>query len=185
MEDIVTPVNPDRFEQLLLEMNYDKEETEFIIQGFRYGFPLGYEGETNCRTMANNLKLTCGNTQDLWEKMMKEVKLGRFAGPFDKVPYDNFIQSPVGLVPKHEGQTRLIFHLSYPHGNLVNLNTPTEKCRVKYKDLDNAIRLCLQAGIGCFTAKSDMKSAFCNLPIRPEDRRWLVMKAKHPTSGKV
>ena len=28
-----------------------------------------------------------------------------------------------------------------------------------------------------------MKSAFKNLPIRPEDRRWLVLKATHPIMG--
>ena len=47
---------------------------------------------------------------------MKEVKLGRYAGPFPTIPYEeDFIQSPIGLVPKDQGcDTRLIFHLSYP-----------------------------------------------------------------------
>ena len=46
---------------------------------------------------------------------MKEVRLKHFVGPFEEVPYDNFIQSPIGLVPKSEpGETRLIFHLSHP-----------------------------------------------------------------------
>ena len=46
---------------------------------------------------------------------MKEVKLKRFAGPFESSPFEDFIQSPVGLVPKDNGKdTRLIFHLSYP-----------------------------------------------------------------------
>ena len=30
-----------------------------------------------------------------------------------------------------------------------------------------------------------MKAAFRNLPIRPQDWKWLVMKAKHPTTGKT
>ena len=78
----------------------------------------------------------------------------------------NFIQSLVGLEPKHEpGETRLIFHLSYPNDDSVNSNTPKSKCSVKYKDLDNAIRLCLEVGRGCYTVKLDMKSAFRNLPI--------------------
>ena len=32
--------------------------------------------------------------------MMKEVKLKRFAGPFDTPSFQNFIQSLVDLVPK-------------------------------------------------------------------------------------
>ena len=81
---------------------------------------------------------------------MKEVKEKRYAGPFEEVPFKNFIQSPVGLVPK-KGKTkmRLIFHLSYgfEKGNLdqqsLNANTPKEWCSVCYQDLDHAVRQCL------------------------------------------
>ena len=31
---------------------------------------------------------------------MKEVKAKRFAGPFKNIPFENYIQSPIGLVPK-------------------------------------------------------------------------------------
>ena len=63
-----------------------------------------------------NLPLTVGDHIDLWNKVTKEVKLKRFAGPFKKPPYDNFIQSPIGLAAKDNGKdTHLIFHLSYPH----------------------------------------------------------------------
>ena len=65
-----------------------------------------------------NLKLNIGDEVDLWNKVMKEVKLGRYAGPFKEIPdefADDFIQSLIGLVPKDDGKdTRLIFHLSYP-----------------------------------------------------------------------
>ena len=48
---------------------------------------------------------------------MKEVKEGRYAGPFESIPFDSYIQSPIGLVPKDGGKdTRLIFHLSYIRG---------------------------------------------------------------------
>ena len=49
---------------------------------------------------------------------MKEVQVGRFAGPsdLDNLPFDSFIQSPVGLVPKAGNKTRLIFHLSFDFG---------------------------------------------------------------------
>ena len=63
----------------------------------------------------------------------KEVKLGRYAGPYNSIPFDNYIQLPIGLVPKDRGaSTRLIFHLSYPRdlrkGYSVNANTPKSKC---------------------------------------------------------
>ena len=79
---------------------------------------------------------------------MKEVRLGRVAGPFNEVPFDNFIQSPIGLVPQAGGnQTRLIFHLSYDFKDgfrSVNYHTPREKCTVRYRDLDSAVRTYLK-----------------------------------------
>ena len=86
----------------------------------------------------------------MWEKIMKEVKDSRVAGLYDTVPFDNYIQSPVGLVPKSGGKTRLIFHLSYDfpsatetEGSL-NSWTPRKLCTVKYNDLDEAVRECLR-----------------------------------------
>ena len=75
--------------------------------------------------------------------------------------------------------------MSYPRGDLVNSHTPKHKTSVKYKDLDHAIRLCREVGPGCCVAKTDFKSAFRNLPIRPQDRKWLVMKAQHPRTMKT
>ena len=110
-------------------------------------------------------------------KIMKEVKLGHVAGL--NIPFENYIQSPIRLVPKCEGERQLIFHFSQPEGDSVNYHAAKEKCTVKYKDMDNAIKLCLQVGQGCFVVKSGMKSAFHNLLIKPEDRCWLVMKVKN------
>ena len=74
---------------------------------------------------------------------MKEVRAGQYAGPFNTIPYKNFIQSPIGLVPKAGNKTRLIFHLSFKFvdANGVNIGsvnncTPRELCSVKYNDLD-------------------------------------------------
>ena len=121
------------------------------MNGFRHGFPLHYQGERALRRFAPNLKLECGTREDVWNKVMKEVKAKRFAGPFCEPPFDNFIQSPIGLIPKsgNQGETRLIFHLSYPRdGKSVNSDMPKEYCRVNYKDLNYAIKMCLCEGQG-------------------------------------
>ena len=104
----MTPVDIDLFEKLLIEANYDQNETRFLTNGFRFGFPLQYHGKPDVQLVAPNLKFKIGTEEELWRKVMKEVKLGRFAGPFDKIPYKYFIQSPIGLVPKDGGKaTRL------------------------------------------------------------------------------
>ena len=156
LQTIVTPVDIDRFEQLLVETNYDKNETDFLIDGFRNGFSIGYEGKEDVHMTANNLKLNVGNETILWNKVMKEVSKKRYAGPFEEIPFEEFIQSPIGLVPKDNGQdVRLIFHLSYPRKakgeeqTSLNANTPRDACTVKYCDFDAAIKLCLTEGKSC------------------------------------
>ena len=58
-----------------------------------------------------NLKLNVGDEIDLLNKVMEEVKLKRYAGPNKQIPkefQDDYIQSPIGLVPKDQGR-----HMTY------------------------------------------------------------------------
>ena len=114
LSNIVTPVKADIFAQLLKEAWYPQSKIETIHQGFTNGFDIGYTGPKERQSYSQNIPLRVGTKTQLWNKLMKEIKLGWVAGPFEKVPFDNFIQSPIGLVPKKgSDKVRLIFHLSY------------------------------------------------------------------------
>ena len=170
------------------EAGYDNTKTQYVYEGFTEGFSLHYEGKLRkVRRLAPNLKLRVGSVGELWNKVMKEVQLGRYAEPFDEPPFDYFVQSPIGLVAKDKGlKTRLIFHLSYPKkGDSVNSGIPKEKCTVKYPDFEEAVRMCVHEGRGCSIAKSDMYSAFRHVPMRKDQWYLLVMKATHPISKRV
>ena len=128
----------------MLELSgYNRDETEFLREGFTSGFDIGYDGPQQRKSTAENIPFSVGNETELWNKIMKEVKLGRAAGPFESIPFEHFIQSPVGLLPKAGNQTRLILHLSYDckRDGLKSLNhyTLREKCTVQYIDLDYAV----------------------------------------------
>ena len=61
-----------------------------------------------------NLKSVLENPQTALEKIMKEVELGRVAGPFSSIEetgLESLIISPIGLVPKSSGGFRVIHHL--------------------------------------------------------------------------
>ena len=191
LENIVTPVDPDQFEELLIETNFDAEKRSKIIQGFREGFSLEYVGRRDIVQEAPNLKFTeAGDHIDLWNKVMKEVKLNCYAGPFEHPPFTHYIQSPIGLVPKDGGKdTRLIFHLSHPRSGKVktsiNANIPADLYTVKYPEFDQAVQLCLKVGKNCKLGHSDIRSAFRILGIQPQDWPLLVMKARSPIDGKM
>ena len=197
-----------------MDSGFNKEKTKFLIKGFTEGFDIGYRGPVFRQHNSANIPLRLGTQEDLWNKLMKEVKMGRYAGPFDSVPYYQYMQSPIGLVPKAGNQTRLIFHLSYDFGKedcnkSLNFFTPKDWCRVKYNDLDHAIRNSLKLErklkkeqpdpryefirdcvakeiYHClYYSKSDIKSAFRLVPILPSQRCWLLMMARNPSNGKL
>ena len=154
-----------------------------MLAGFKKGFSLGYQGPWECRDNAAIIPLNKedGDEIDLWEKMAKEVKANRFAGPFDKIPYDCYVQLPVGLVPKARGQSHLIFHLSYNFkggGLSINHYILQEICTIKYNDLDHAVKSCL-----ILFGIVNVKSAFHLIPLSEKYWKLLVMKARSPMTG--
>ena len=195
LETVMSPVDTTNLRRLLVETEYPETKTEWLINSFEHGFHLGYRGPTDVQRLAPNLKLNVGNETIPWNKVMKEVKAKRYAGPYVNVPFKTFIQSPIGLVPKNQGKdTCLIFHLSYPrNGSSVNSETPPEHCSVKYPDFDEAVHRCLDEfessfkGIDLkflFIGKSDMRSTFRNLGMSVIQFKFLVMKARSPFDGK-
>ena len=187
LENIVTPVNVKELGKLLRESCYNESETEFILDGFTNGFDIGYEGPEDRQDSSQNIPIrnNLGSKFDLWDKVMKEVSEGRYTGPFEQISFKNYIQSPIGLVPKAGNKTRQIFHLSYdfPNGNKsVHFHMPKDKCSVKYNDLDAAVRMSLKMKKKLSTSqlrytKTDAKSAFRTLPLSVASFQWLAMKA--------
>lgn len=54
----------------------------------------------------------------------------------------------------------MIHHLSYPRGDSVNDGISHEHSSVQYANVDKAIKLITQTGVGSYLAKTDIKSAF-------------------------
>ena len=145
LDTILSPVDFKQFSRLLEISGYNPEKIEFLIDGFKNGFSLGYVGPDDIKQTAPNLKFRgVGNKTILWNKVMKEVKFKRYTGPFEEIPFsDAYIQSPIGLMPKDNGKdTRLIFHLSYPKGTDKSVNANTDKylCSVQYPDFNQAVQ---------------------------------------------
>ena len=179
-------------EQLLTSSQYNPSETSFLVNGFRNGFDLQYQGPTQRKDQANNLPFRMGSDRDMWEKIMKEVECGRYVGPFKHPPFQYYVQSPIGLVPKAGNKTRLIFHLSYNFKQYksVNYYIPKEACTVKYNDLDHAVGNCLkllkiEPDAVIWGGKTDLSSAFRVLPLKKGCWYLLIMKAKDPDTGKM
>ena len=197
-KQIVTPIKVDEFWDLLMQSDYDKDKTNYLINRFQHGFDLGYRGPSECQDLSENIPIReCGSELEMWNKVMNEVKAKCYVGPFNfkDLPFKNFMQSPIGLVLKAGYKTRLIFHLSYDFGEReeqksFNHHTPKELCSVKYNDIEHAVKACLdmmselkssgQTFKGIYFGKSDLSNAFRLVPGKVSQRKWLLLKARHP-----
>ena len=152
------------------------KERDILAKGFSQGFKLGYRGP-RCPRESECLKSASKNVSAAWNKVYKEISLGRIVGPFSTPPLATLQCSPIGVIPKRQpGEWRLITHLSFPHGESINDGIPEEICSVKYLSFDNAVDLVVKHGKGAWLAKTDIKSAFRLLPIYPGDFDLLGFK---------
>ena len=171
-----TPVN---VTYLKHELQYHLNATfvSHLIQGFQQGFPIGFEGP-RAPCFSKNLKSAAEHPDVVSTNLVKEVKLGRTAGPFIQPPFPNFQVYPIGVVPKkHSSDWRTIFHLSYPKatGTSVNDHIPKDTYSLQYVKIDDAIKLIAQLGRGSYMAKTDICAAFRNVPVHPKDWELLGM----------
>lgn len=174
LPSLPTPIKGNRLVFLL--DGYSPSTVEFLLSGFTKGFPVHFEGERTSQT-ARNLLSALKNPEVVDAKLGKEFAAHRLAGPFLSPPLSPFRISPLGIVPKKvPGEFRLIHHLSFPKGSSVNDGISPEHTSVRNTTIDEAIKLIMTAGHGCFLAKTDIKNAFRIIPIHPIDYGLLGMQ---------
>ena len=62
---VVTPVNVDMYDKLLYSAGYDLAKASFLVDSFRNGFPLNYQGNKEVHMTSANLRLKVGNEAEL------------------------------------------------------------------------------------------------------------------------
>jgi hypothetical protein len=151
------------------------KDAEFIINGFRNGFPLGLKTDAS-PSLKEPRALPA--SLDLRRKILDEVDKGRILGPFNQPPMQNLKISPLHAIPKPaSNKVRLIFNLSYPPGTSVNDCIVDEAKSVQYcsvGDVASYLHQTFSPG-EAFLAKVDLADAYRFVPIRKQDWRFLGM----------
>jgi hypothetical protein len=146
-----------------------------VVDGIRNGVRVGYTGPRNERLRCVNLPSARACPEVIDADLAKEASMGRIVGHFDTPPIQNLICSPVGSVAKKNTEKRRrIHHLSWPrNGSSVNRFIEDQDC--SYETFDDAIRMVLTMGKGCYLSKVDIKAAFRCIPVHPDDWHLLGM----------
>ena len=169
-----TPLRPLTFEREL-SLHPDKGFVHQLILNLSHGCNIGYDGP-QFPLIAPNLPSAFLSLITIDEAIAKECSLSRLAGPFSHPPMANFQSSGIGLVPKKDGGWRLIHHLLAPSGSSINDYIDPSKFSLSYATIDDAIAILNSLGPGTLMAKIDLKSAFHQCPVRPDDWHLLDLK---------
>ena len=138
------------------------------MTGFRHGFALG-STHVSPGDAGTNLPSCSLAPQVIDAYLETETRAGRIGGPFHPTPSWITRFSPIGLIPKQSpGSFRVIHHLSFPAGDSVNDTIPRDLTYVQYGSIDEALSL-ISSFPQPYLAKTDIKSAFRMVPVRPAD----------------
>ena len=155
-------VNPVVLRELLEEFP-DREEAEYVIQGFTSGFRLGLASKPHPRPPCENSHAAMSHIEETTALITKEVEMGHMLGPFDSPPIENLVYSPIHIVKKagSPNKWRLIHNLAWPYNDQsVNRCIPESESSVQYHYIDELIDLALQLGENIWGCRIDFSHAF-------------------------
>ena len=178
----ILQVNPSPLEwkvwQDHLHNHPDKNLADYVIQGIRDGFRVGFDyAHHRTKQASSNMKSALEHATVVQEYLAKECAEGRVLGPFN---LDRFPLSQInrfGVIPKGTtGKWRLILDLSLPKGFSVSDDINPEWCSMSYVTVEDAAKIVTCLGRRTQLAKVDIKSAYRIIPVHPEDRLLLGMQ---------
>ena len=156
-------------------------EDDVITEFFKFGWPINTISEPKCANrLCGNHKSASNNPKAIQKFVQKGLADNSILGPLNDIPFNKFVVSPLGSVPKSDpSERRTIMNLSYPKGASVNDVIPKDSYlgqsfHLRYPGVDQLINLIKLKGQGCALFKRDLKSAYRQLlRVDPGDIHWL------------
>ena len=176
MQEINTPLCWQAWDKCLAA-HPDQEFRQYIVQGIRYGFRIGFNYSRSCSSATRNLASAGEQPQVIRDYLAIECASGRVLGPLSPLVSPRIHISSFGVIPKKTpGKWRLIVDLSSPEERSVNDGVDEKYCSLHYVSVDDAAKAIVAKGQGSLLAKVDIASAYRNIPIHPDDRCLLGMR---------
>ena len=156
----------------------DNDFAEFIVRGIEHGFRIGLDrSRTTLKPRRSNMVSAKEQPQVVQQYLEAEVEAGRVVEIEDSLAAC-IHTSPFGVIPKKHkpGKWRLILDLSSPEGSSVNDGVSKELSSLSYVTIDDVVAAIQLAERGALLAKMDIKQAYRNIPVHPDDRFCLGMQ---------
>ena len=150
------------------------------MQGIHSSFRIGFQfGSVACRPASKNMQSASQCEQKIDQFFAQECAAGRILGPLDHALVPMAHISRLGAVPKSTpGRYRPIVDLSFPEGHSPNDGISASFFSLSYVLVEDTAQLVLKQGRGTLLAKMDIRNAYRNVPVHPDDQ-WLLGMSWH------
>ena len=170
---INTPLSWSEWDRALAS-HPDQRFRQYIVEGIRYGFRVGFDYQTPIASSQHNMPSARERPEVVSGYLAEECSQGRVLGPLEPAMFPQVHTSRFGVIPKgSSGKWRLILDMSSPEGRSVNDGINEALCSLTYVGVEDAVKGIKERGKGALLAKVDIKSAYRNIPVHPDDR-WLM-----------
>lgn len=159
----------------------DQPLAELLMRGIQQGFRIGYDASmATLQSETTNLRSALEQPEVVSRYLAEELTAGRVVrvGSVEEAEKLGVHCSPFGVIPKRNrpNKWRLIVHLSAPEGESVNDGISKDLSSLSYVKVDDVVCRVLKLGKGALMAKLDIKQAYRNVPVHPQDRLLLGMR---------
>lgn len=147
----------------------DQAFADELLHDIDNGVRIGFIGNRSSLISPNHFS-AISNPEAIAHELEREISLNRKIGPFLSPPFEHFVGSPKGAVPKKRSMPvkwRIINDLSWPAGLSVNDGIPKDSLSCTCDMIDKAIAHLKSAGKGALMSKLDLSDAFRHILIHP------------------
>ena len=142
-----------------------------ICDLLEFGCPVDYSSSALPHMLEyRNHHCSLSHADEVTDYLKKESVKGRMAGPFDCIPLDSLMVSPLNTVPKADSdERRVLVDLSWPPGSSVNDEIIKgfylgQSFTLNFPSVDNICALLVQVGPGAHIYKRDLAQGLSSVP---------------------
>lgn len=175
--EVITPMRIEFWRSELVS-HPDQSFVTWICEGIKLGFHTGFsDKEVELHSARSNMISAIEHPQIVTNYIKGELASHHLlrVGPISSPNLPSVHVSPLGVILKKGCPDcwRLIMDLSSPHGHSVNDGICKELCSLHYSSIDDTAAQVVALGPGSMLAKMDIRQAYRNIPVAPEDKYLL------------
>ena len=160
-----------------------KDYHDIIVTAFlQYGWPINHSADQLPRSTLQNHPSARENPALLRDYIAKELQYKAVIGPFPCNPFStDCVISPLQSVVKRDSSVpRVVHDLSFPPGQSVNDGIARDEYlgqpfHLRLPGVDRLVEFINLKGPGCLVFKKDLKRAYRQIPVDPNDYHLLGM----------